>query len=57
VAHADVADPVFVSAFVGPSRMAKPNAVIAGLDPAIHPLRKMRFESYEEDGPAGQARG
>ena len=29
--------------------------VIAGLDPAIHPLRKK--SSYEGDGPAGQARG
>src|SRR6516164_5253005 len=30
--------------------------VIAGLDPAIHPLNKNALESYEEDGPAGQAR-
>jgi hypothetical protein len=30
-------------------------SVIAGLDPAIHPVRKK--VSYEEDGPAGQARG
>ena len=29
--------------------------VIAGLDPAIHPLRKK--SSYDGDGPAGQARG
>jgi hypothetical protein len=28
--------------------------VIAGLDPAIHPFAK---SPYEEDGPAGQARG
>ena len=31
--------------------------VIAGLDPAIHPLTKNGLESYEDDGPAGQARG
>jgi hypothetical protein len=29
--------------------------VIAGLDPAIHPLRKKGF--WQRDGPAGQARG
>jgi hypothetical protein len=32
-----------------------PSTVIAGLDPAIHPLPQKR--SYEDDGPAGQARG
>jgi putative endonuclease len=31
--------------------------VIAGLDPAIHPLTKNALESCEDDGPAGQARG
>jgi hypothetical protein len=32
------------------------STVIAGLDPAIHPL--MNNPSFgEEDGPAGQARG
>ena len=31
--------------------------VIAGLDPAIHPLVRVRFALREDDGPAGQARG
>jgi methylthioribose-1-phosphate isomerase len=37
-------------------REARPT-VIAGLDPAIHRLTKKALESYEDDGPAGQARG
>ena len=33
-------------------------AVIAGLDPAIHPLTNNHLRSFcEDDGPAGQARG
>ena len=43
VAHADVADAVFVRA-----RLLH---VIAGLDPAIHPLSKMFLAFCEEDGP------
>jgi hypothetical protein len=31
--------------------------VIAGLDPAIHPLTKMPLNLAKNDGPAGQARG
>jgi hypothetical protein len=38
------------------AREARP-IVIAGLDPAIHPLTKNALESCEDDGPAGQARG
>ena len=44
----DVADAVLVS--------VDSLHVIAGLDPAIHPLSKM-FYLFCEDGPAGQARG
>src|SRR5438552_149831 len=36
----------------------RPRLVIAGLDPAIHPLTKLYSNNFaKNDGPAGQARG
>ena len=38
-------------------RMRPILSVIAGLDPAIHPLTKIPLSLAKNDGPAGQARG
>src|SRR5439155_27055078 len=47
-------DPRVKPAGDGRAYSDRPRLVVAGLDPAIHLLRKT---SHEEDGPAGQARG